>query len=590
MNNVTFTSAFTTNNFPMHQEHQQQLSSQFQATLTSNDGYIEKTADNNTSVNKNRGRGNVSRQLQKDFGFINTASNTASDYAVKTTVSGASAINEMLNALAEKKKANPEMQIALVSGGSVAGYAAALKLKNCGFHVIVSEKRAEYTRQNSFILKEEAFYSLTNLSPDGKLMNHLIDNKLMDIHKSKIVKEEVFLGQDEGRMKKEANSIHRFMNWLTNNDNIHSSAKIPDRLKKERETTEYLDLQQKTSEKKREPVEYADLAWPEREVVIPVDPKDWKYSNLGKIGKDNLGLSQFRNLEKGFNQYCLGQENIQIISAEIDLKETDSEDFKYSPAFVVTEDGEKKHIVPQLHFDLICIAEGANSKNAAIVSEQTIIPKVESWYQANYSGQESGLRGFFGSLIDGDKKQITTVQHMGRQEGSFANVSLGIEHDKQFESDPIKNALENAKRICETAGANFNFSKENMEFESQRIDVDIKRANTVMRSNVVIIGDSAGSGSPAGALGGSIALAAYPEMIERLVKHPDFKNPEKRRDVEIFFRKGIAQIVNTRLNEPSDTMRKLGFYSAEVNKQRIKNGVLALFSDVSDPRHVPNSY
>lgn len=581
MNNVTSTPA-SANNFPIPQ---QPLPSQPQASMTSDTGYIEKTPGSHTSINKNQGRGAVSRQLQKAPDSINEAS----DYAVKTTVNGASSVKELLNDLAEKKKADPEMQVALVSGGSVAGYAAALKLKNCGFHVIVAEKRSAYTRQNSFILKKEALFSLTNLSPDGKLMNHLIDNKLMDVHKSNIVKEGGLFGPDGGKVVKEANPAYRFMNWITNNHHIHS-AKIPDRVKQDRETTEYLDLPH-ISTKKREPFEYLDLAWPKHEAVIPVDPQDWRYSNLGKISQDNLGLCQIRNLEKGLNQHCLDhQENIEIIPAEIDLKETDSEDFKYSPTFIVADNEKKEHIDSPFHFDLICIAEGANSKNAAVVSEQAVIPKVESWYQANYSGPENGLRGFFGALVDRDKKQMAAVQHMGRKESPLVNVSLGIEPDKEFDPDSIERALENSRHICEAAGANVEISERTMEFKTpQRIDVDIKRANTVMRSNAIIIGDSAGSGSPVGALGGSLALSAYPELIERLVKHPDFKKPEKRPDVELFFRKEAAPVVNLRHGIPSDAMRKLGFYSAEVNKQRIKNDVLALFPEASDAQHAANS-
>ncbi|HEX7635049.1 MAG TPA: hypothetical protein VF427_07215 [Noviherbaspirillum sp.] len=574
----TITPAFT------NTRYQQQLPSHSQEPMTSDTGQIEKAPDSHTSINKNQGRGNVSRQLQKTSDSINRTS----DYAVKTTVNGASSIKELLNNLAEKKKANPEMQIALVSGGSVAGYAAALKLKNCGFHVIVAEKRPAYTRQNSFILKAEAFHSLTNLSPDGKLLKSLLENKLVDIHKNTIMGEVTPSDPDGRSMAKSANTPYRFMNWLTNNDNIHSSAKIPDRIKREHETTEYLDLPQ-THTKKHEPCQHLDLAWPDHEAVIPVDPQDWSYSNLGKISQDNLGLCQVRNLEKGLNQHCADQENIEIIPAEIDLKENDSEDFKYSPSFIVADNENKEHIDAPFHFDLICIAEGANSKNAAVISEQTVIPKVESWYQANFSGPESDLRGVFGVMIDKDQKQMTAIHHIGRQDGSFINMSLGIEHDKPFDPDSIESAMKHSRHMCEAAGANVEISRENMEFESQRIDVDLKRANTVMRSNAVIIGDSAGSGSPVGALGGSLALSAYPELIERLVKHPDFKKPEKRSDVELFFRKEAAPVVNIRHGIPSDTMRKLGFYSSEVNKQRIENGALALFPDIADTRRASGS-
>lgn len=581
MKNITSTPAFTNN----YQIHQQQLPNQSPAPMAGDNGDIEKTLGSNTNINKNQGRGTVSRQLQQTSDSIHSVSN----YAVQTTVNGASSIKERLNALAEKKKADPKVQIALVSGGSTAGFAAALKLKNCGFHVIVAEKRTAYTRQNTFVLKEEALFSLTNLSPKGKLLKYLLDNKLMDINKYNIVKEGGLFGPDGGNVVKVANPAFRFVNWLTNNDNIHSSAKIPVRVKKDRETTEYLDLQKASAEKQREPLGYLDPAWPEHEAVIPVDPQDWKYSDLGKISQHNVGLCQIRNLEKGLNQYCLNQENIEIISAEVEVKKTDPEDEKYSVTFTVADKNKKESIDSPFHFDRIIIAEGANSTNAAAISEQTIIPKVESWYQANYFEPESGSPGLFGALVDKNKKQMTAIHHIGRQEGALVNMSLGVEPDKQFDPDSIQKAMKNSKHMCDVGGANVKISEETREFTSQRIDVDIKRANPVIRSNVVLVGDSAGSGSPVGALGGSLALAAYPQVVENWVKHPDLKNPEKRSGVERFYREQTARVVNLRHGIPSDTMRKLGYYPAAINKQRIKNDTLALFPDVADAQHASNA-
>ncbi|CAG8750841.1 20768_t:CDS:1, partial [Gigaspora rosea] len=54
-------------------------------------------------------------------------------YTVQTIANVFASIKSMLKDLVEKKETNPKMQIALVSGGSLAGYAAALKLRNCRF-------------------------------------------------------------------------------------------------------------------------------------------------------------------------------------------------------------------------------------------------------------------------------------------------------------------------------------------------------------------------------------------------------------------------------------------------------------------------
>lgn len=571
MKSIAFTPAYTND-----RQVQQQLPAQTQAPVTRrSSGEIAKASGSNPITNRNQEGRPISRQPRQADAFVRDAS----VYAVQATANDASSVKRLLKNLAEKKKINPEMQTALVSGGSAAGFATALALKNCGFHVIVAEKRQAYTRQNTFVLKEEALFSLTKLSPDGKLLKYLLENKLMDINKFNIAKEGGLFGPDGGKVVKTANPAFRFVDWLTNNGGIHSSPKIPVRVRKDREATECLDLQMPFTEKHGEPLQYLAPEWPGHEAVIAVDAQDWKYSEFGKISQNNVGLCQIRNLEKGLNKYCLDQEGIEIISAEVAIARTDPRDDKYSAIFAVADNEKKEHINPSFDFDLIVIAEGANSTNAAVVSKQTVIPRVESWYQANYSAQESGAPGLFGALVDKNKKQMTAIHHIRRQGGALVNMSLGIEYNKQFEEDSIMAAITNSRRMCEAGGANVEISERTREFVAQRIDIDIKRASTAIRSNVVLVGDSAGSGSPVGALGGSLALAAYPQMVENLVN--DLKNPAKRSGAERSYQEQAAQAVNLRHGIPSDTMRKLGYYSEEVNTQRIRNAALALFSDLS---------
>lgn len=506
-------------------------------------------------------------------------------YAVQTTVNGSASLKQLLNDLAEKKKIDPSLQIALVSGGSLSGYSTALKLKNLGFYVIVAERRKVYTRQNVLMLREDALYSLANLSPDGTLIRHLVGNKLLDFHKNRITQEEDFSNFNSAVNKRKP--AHRFLHWLTNDHSVFS-AKIPVRIKKELNSAEYLDLPLFSS-KQSEPFQSLDLAWPEHEVVVPTAPRDWQFSNLNKMAPDNLGVTQIKNMEKGMNEYCKNQKNIDIVSAEIDLRKNGSIHFEYSPIFVISEKGDNDFIEAPFHFDLICIAEGANSKNASLVGAHTVIPKVESWCQVNYSGYKNKVGGFSSFIVDKNKKEILATLHTERENSSLFNVSMFVDPNEKAEDSIIKDSLEKSKYPCSLAGVDIEISDDAIEFISPRIDVDLKRTNNAMHSNAIIIGDSAGSGSAVAGLGASLALSAYPEMVERLVKHPEFKNLEKRKEVENFFKKGVAQIVNLRLGDPSDIMRKLGFYSAEINKQRIKDGVAALFSEEkSDKPLKPN--
>lgn len=241
-------------------------------------------------------------------------------------------------------------------------------------------------------------------------------------------------------------------------------------------------------------------------------------------------------------------------------------------------------MTPEFDIDLIGIAEGACSQNSSVISGQLTIPKVESWYQSNYSGkQEKNLKGFSGLTVDDHaeyKKQITATIHINRSESDLVNVSTYIPPSQEVDASTLGRQLQESARVLRAAGSTIDVSSDqSVVFRSPRIDVDLKRVTTPIRSNVVILGDSAASGSPVGGLGGSLGLSAYPEMVERLIENPDFgsNDPVKREKVENEFKHGIAQIANLRHGEPSDIMTRLGLYPKEINNLRIRQSVEALF-------------
>lgn len=472
------------------------------------------------------------------------------DFSLKTTHSGAVEIRGLLNQLAKQKSNDASMRVALVSGGSMAGYATALKLRNNGFQVIVAEKRPEYTRQNSFILKKEAFFSLANLSPDGSLLRSLLQKKLLDVHRTNLMKQDGATSPLD--LVTKPNTAERFMDWLSNAHGLQTEANVPKRVPLHKSDAGHLDL-----------------AWPNQEPLQSLPAKDWRYDDLSSIGSENLGLAQFRNLEKGLNEYCVKQPGIHVLNAAVSLSNSGAMPKQYTPSFSLPEGDQT--IAPSFAFDLICLAEGANSPNAAVLGEPTVIPHVESWYQANFAVPNQGLHGFFGSVIDTDKKQITAVQHMERAGKALINVSLGVPPDQAFDEVAISTALKNASHLSETAGLPVDLSTFKKEFEAKRIDVHIKRTPKLIDGNLIVIGDAAGSGSPVGAFGGGLALSAYPEVVERLITHPDFNKPDKREAVEHFFENAAAQIVKIRHNEPSKVMNTLGFYSKGVYLQQLKN-------------------
>ncbi|WP_253907289.1 hypothetical protein [Herbaspirillum rubrisubalbicans] len=56
-----------------------------------------------------------------------------------------------------------------------------------------------YTRQNTFVLKEEALFTLAKLAPEGDLLRHLIEHKLIDINQNNIGSEEGIFATNQQR-------------------------------------------------------------------------------------------------------------------------------------------------------------------------------------------------------------------------------------------------------------------------------------------------------------------------------------------------------------------------------------------------------
>lgn len=256
------------------------------------------------------------------------------DYSVQTTHKGIQNIQGLFNTLAANKASNPSVRVALVSGGSISGYATALKLRNRGFEVIVSEKRSAYTRENSFILKKEAFFSLANLSPDGSLLRSLLQEQLLDVHTTNIVK------KDDARspldLVAKPNTAARFIAWFSNKQDLRAGALL---------------VPKKVANHQAE-AGHLDLAWPNQEPLQSVKAQDWRYDDLSSMGSENLGLAQFRNLEKGLNAHCVKQAGIHVLNAEVSVQKMQGDVPRYAPSFGVSDADQA--LQPQFPFDLYC--------------------------------------------------------------------------------------------------------------------------------------------------------------------------------------------------------------------------------------------
>lgn len=169
----------------------------------------------------------------------NPSGKSKNSIKVATTIKSAASLEKVLHKFSQEKSSE-ERKVAIISGGSLCGMATALQLKNLGFNVIVAEKRVEYTRQNVLALREEALYSLANLSTDGKLLKYLTEKNMISICDKRIDKE-------KDSYQKKSYPASRFMGWMVPHPDMKPM--IPDRSGNDRQA-EYLNIEKNTLKKK----------------------------------------------------------------------------------------------------------------------------------------------------------------------------------------------------------------------------------------------------------------------------------------------------------------------------------------------------
>lgn len=457
---------------------------------------------------------------------------------------------------------------AVISGGSLCGMATAIQLSVLGFNVLVAEKRPFYCRHNVLAKREEAIYSLASLSEDGTLLRYLIDNKYISIN-------EANLTQSGENFKKEVYSAHRFMGWMVPHEKMKPV--IPGRSRKyAKEQAQYLNIERARLPKTKEPAEHLDLAWPDHEVVTPVAPNDWRYEDLTRMGPDNLATAKVLLLEQGLNEYCIAR-GIKFVQAETDLyKQAENETYGATLSFQGR--ATKGQVTPDFPLDLICLAESASGKNARLISLQTTIPTNESVYITNFSGKPTdAIAGFTGRVFDAE--DTTIVLHASTDTETVVNIGTRGKPGEDIAPDALRKKLDKAKPMMSATGSDIGIEPTEVTYESGRLDIALTRAMNPIHGNVVILGDGAASGSPIGALGGSLALSAYPEMVKRLVTDARFGSEQAAEQLALAkeFRVGISQIGNVRHGLMSDLMTKLRFYSKETQKQQLLQGASSLF-------------
>ncbi|ATB36842.1 hypothetical protein CYFUS_002257 [Cystobacter fuscus] len=451
---------------------------------------------------------------------------------------------------AERAQGKP---VAVISGGSLSGYAVALKLKNLGFNVISAEARGTYTRQNVVGLKEEAVHSLAHLSPDGSLLNSLAESNRLSMRKSRIV-------EKDNTLQQAPSSSHRFADWLMPQQNGNPlPPRIPVREAEPQKQPSFIDANPATA-KKHEPMEHLNLEWPNKEVVTAMDPKEWNYPNMERISEDTLAIGQIRDLEVGLNQHAVKQ-GIEVAHARVALKDMGSQ---YSPEFQFGNE----HVATRFPVDLVVVAEGKGKNTSVISPEQHSIETGESWYQRNFvvePGLNSGT-SLVGSRTDPDKRPLVPIR-INRKDDSLINVAHYARRDETAEEVWAKNA-DRTQATLRAAGSAADANDPSIvEYRSGRIDVNYRRSETTARGNAVLVGDAAGTGSPLAGAGGSLALSIYPEAVERLVKHPGFNDPNTREQANAAYREDADKAVDVWQRKSVDIQRALNLVPTETAQQ-----------------------
>ncbi|HET7864622.1 MAG TPA: hypothetical protein VFL86_09480 [Burkholderiaceae bacterium] len=450
----------------------------------------------------------------------------------------------------EQRQGKPAV---LVSGAGVNGSMTAAKLSNLGANVLVAEKRAGFSRQNILGLKEEALYTMANISPEGKLLGDMVDAHQINFRKSRIA-------EVSGVPMQAAAPDYRFGDWLlpaTNGDSLPPM--IPVRTTAPPQGPPAVDLPLRTpaTTGSREPLEHLDLAWPNHEVVRAVAPGDWRYENLAALSESTLAVAQTRDLEAGLNAFCAGKAGIDIVQAEVDIKDAGEH---YQAEFMLGT----QRIASPLNFDLIHIAEGSRGKNARAFGERLQVDTGETWHQRHFTA-EPGLNA--GSSLLRSRGNPEKMPLIPIRFNRSSDTVISIAHCTSRSEDAASVWTRTAPRtqaVLKAAGSQARADDPSIvEYDSGRIDVVWSRHTAPADRNIAAGGDAAATGSPSAGAGASLAASAYPEMTQRLFEHPGFRDPARRAEANAAYNSQAALVADIWHDRSAKLMKSLGMLSPD---------------------------
>ncbi|AKC69765.1 hypothetical protein [Pandoraea oxalativorans] len=493
-----------------------------------------------------------------------------------STVDATPAAVQALLAKFEASKTVSGTPVAIVSGGSLSGYATSLILVKQGFNVLVVEKRGAYSRQNIVNLKQDAVFSLARLAPDRGVAGNMptVDGIARTIRNNeRQTVTEIRIERDGMALRRQLQKHCRFMEWMAPSDGL--PARLPQLKRPIGGVSAYLDVHEPSSTRRiiaqheREATissPYLDPAFPDDQFIGSTDLNDWRLGPPERMRTETLVLTSLMDLERSLNDYCAAQPGIDIVHAEVHLQENRSADDRFIPVLKIGEES----IRPNFPIDLICIAEGAHSANREVIGgAPAAVDPNESWHQSVYVQPTTGAyRPDNFDVIDvrHDPFRITVVDYVEQPRQSVALVSVCTPADARPNEAAMRAELACAQaHIVARRTTPFQVGEATRQFASGEINVKLMRAKIAGKGNAVIVGDAAACGSPAGATGASFAVSAYPEAIERLVTHPQFggSNGVIPKALMATYNEEISRIADVAHGRQSTIMRSMGAYSPE---------------------------
>lgn len=453
-------------------------------------------------------------------------------YRLRVSISSTQQLCSVLAACAtEFERSDGATRLAIVSGGGIVGYTAAIRLKQqYGFHVIVVEKRDEFSRKTVLDLKR----STVKVWP-LELIERLVREKCMT---RCACRAEDIAGRRKVRAASSLKSI-------------------------------IADLAEP------QPQNHRDLLVPDR----PLPPttsgiaQTWLYPDPARDDRDDFydtyALGETRALQAVMNQYCLDL-GIDVMHGEVDELQPQAGEFM--PGLQLH--GQREAVTPPPELPVfIVIAEGNTPRLDSGFGGSEKIRVSEVWRQRNYRVQAlPGVTAHGGGSaieIDAESGVVTITQIWDGVDGRQANVSVLMAPGEPPPDDtPASQAqldalFEKAQRLLERFGIPLAIDLDKETWRSPPIPITLTRATNPVHDNVMFIGDAAGLSSPFTSRSANDGVVGQIRIMEEYLCDPAYQSADSdlRADAQNRARAKFNAVYRIRHGTALDLMVRYGFYS-----------------------------